>query len=75
MARGNEPDSASSDFFISVGAQPSLDHLGARAADKQGFAVFGKVVRGMDIVRKIQRLPAPKERIEQPVRIISIRRK
>jgi peptidyl-prolyl cis-trans isomerase A (cyclophilin A) len=54
MARGNTPDSASSDFFLCVGPQPSLDFGGARAADGQGFAAFGRVTKGMDVVRRIQ---------------------
>jgi peptidyl-prolyl cis-trans isomerase A (cyclophilin A) len=75
MARGTMPDSASSDFFICVGDQPSLDFAGARAADGQGFAAFGRVVRGMDVVRKIHAMPAPKERLDPPVKIIRISRK
>jgi len=52
MARGG-PDTASSEFFICVNAQPSLDFGGMRNADGQGFAAFGKVTKGMDIVRAI----------------------
>ena len=75
MARGSTADSASSDFFICVGDQPSLDFGGARAADGQGFAAFGRVVRGMDVVRKIQARPAPNERLDPPVVITKIYRK
>ena len=53
MARGG-PDSATSSFFITIGDQPSLDFGGKRNADGQGFAAFGRVTAGMDIVRKIQ---------------------
>ncbi|MBL4602957.1 MAG: peptidylprolyl isomerase [Emcibacteraceae bacterium] len=53
MARGG-PDTASSEFFICVNAQPSLDFGGMRNADSQGFAAFGKVTSGMDVVRAIQ---------------------
>ena len=56
MARSG-PDSATSDFFICIGAQPELDFGGRRNADGQGFAVFGRVVSGMDVVRKIQAAP------------------
>jgi peptidyl-prolyl cis-trans isomerase A (cyclophilin A) len=52
MAR-NGPDSATSSFSIMVGDQPSLDFAGARNADGQGFAVFGRVTAGMDVVKKI----------------------
>jgi peptidyl-prolyl cis-trans isomerase A (cyclophilin A) len=58
MARvAGRPDSASSDFFIAIGPQPSLDFGGARNTDGEGFAVFGRVVSGMDVVKKIQAAP------------------
>ncbi len=57
MARG-AVGSASTEFFIILGDEPSLDFGGERNADGQGFAAFGKVVNGMDVVRKIQNLPA-----------------
>ena len=76
MARGNTADSASSDFFICVGEQPSLDFGGARAADGQGFAAFGKVIRGMDIVRKIHASATnEREALLAPVQILSVRRR
>jgi peptidyl-prolyl cis-trans isomerase A (cyclophilin A) len=50
MARSG-PDTATSDFFICIGDQPSLDFGGARNPDGQGFAAFGRVVSGMDVVR------------------------
>ncbi len=53
MARA-AANTATSDFFICIGAQPLLDFGGARNADGQGFAVFGRVVAGMDVVKKIQ---------------------
>jgi peptidyl-prolyl cis-trans isomerase A (cyclophilin A) len=60
MARG-EPDSATSGWFITINDQPSLDFGGARNPDGQGFAAFGRVVSGMDVVRKIQAAPASKD--------------
>ena len=54
MAR-NEPGSACTEFFICVGDQPHLDAGGLRNSDSEGFAAFGRVVKGMDIVRKIQK--------------------
>jgi peptidyl-prolyl cis-trans isomerase A (cyclophilin A) len=57
MARGTAADSARSDMFICVGDQQALDFGGARNADGQGFAVFGHVVAGMDVVRRIQAAP------------------
>jgi len=53
MARMN-PGSASTEFFICIGDQPSLDYGGKRNPDGQGFAAFGKVTEGMDVVRTIQ---------------------
>ncbi len=53
MARGGI-DTASTEFFICVGDQPALDHGAMRNPDGQGFAVFGYVVDGMDVVRAIQ---------------------
>jgi peptidyl-prolyl cis-trans isomerase A (cyclophilin A) len=51
------PDTATSDFFICIGDQPELDFGGRRNADGQGFAAFGRVVAGMDVVRAIQTSP------------------
>jgi peptidyl-prolyl cis-trans isomerase A (cyclophilin A) len=53
MAR-TEPGTASSEFFICVNDQPELDFGGRRNPDGQGFAAFGRVVDGMDVVRAIQ---------------------
>jgi len=53
MARSG-PDSATSSFSIMIGDQPELNFGGKRNADGQGFAVFGRVVGGMDVVKKIQ---------------------
>lgn len=57
MARG-AVGTARSEFFICIGDQPGLDYGARRNPDRQGFAAFGKVVRGMDVVRRINRLPA-----------------
>ena len=76
MARGATADSASSDFFLCVGDNPSLDFGGARAADGQGFAAFGRVVRGMDVVRKIQSgRTNDREQLLEPVTIVRISRR
>jgi peptidyl-prolyl cis-trans isomerase A (cyclophilin A) len=69
MARG-APDSATSDFFICIGDQASLDFGGARNPDGQGFAAFGRVVSGMDLVRRIQAAPAEAQRLTPPIAII-----
>ena len=73
MARG-APDSASSSFFFCIGDQPSLDFGGDRNPDGQGFAAFGLVVAGMDVVRRVQQQPADGQRLEPPIRINSVSR-
>jgi cyclophilin family peptidyl-prolyl cis-trans isomerase len=52
MARDG-PDTAQGSFFICIGDQPELDFGGKRNPDGQGFAAFGRVVRGMELVRRI----------------------
>jgi peptidyl-prolyl cis-trans isomerase A (cyclophilin A) len=73
MARSN-PGTASSEFFICVNDQPSLDFGGMRNPDGQGFAAFGRVIKGMDIVRAIQNKPSERQMLTEPVKIQSIRR-
>lgn len=73
MARA-KPGTAASSFFICVNDQPELDFGGKRNPDGQGFAAFGRVVRGMDVVRAIQARPARGQRLDPPVKIISVRR-
>jgi peptidyl-prolyl cis-trans isomerase A (cyclophilin A) len=68
MARA-EPDTATSDFFLCVGPQPELDFGGRRNPDGQGFAAFGRVVKGMDVVRRIHRAPAEAQTLAPPVTI------
>ncbi len=69
MAR-DQPDTATSDFFICIGDQPELDFGGKRNPDGQGFAAFGKVIRGMDVVRKIQASPANGQKLNPPIFIL-----
>ena len=73
MARGN-PDSATHSFFICIGDQPSLDFGGMRNSDGQGFAAFGKVISGMDVVRQIQIEATDGQRLIKPVVIERISR-
>lgn len=74
MARDG-PNTATSDFFICIGDQPSLDFGGKRNPDGQGFAAFGRVVLGMDVVRRIQASPARGQTLDPPIPIDSIVRK
>jgi len=74
MARDG-PDTATSDFFICIGDQPELDLGGKRNPDGQGFAAFGRVVKGMDVVKKIQTAPAEGQTLTAPVKILKVFRK
>ncbi|MDX2006224.1 MAG: peptidylprolyl isomerase [Meiothermus sp.] len=76
-----EPDSAHSEFFICIGEQPELDFGGRRNPDGQGFAAFGRVTRGMEVVRAIQAAatggdtpPVQGQWILEPVRITGVSR-
>jgi peptidyl-prolyl cis-trans isomerase A (cyclophilin A) len=69
MARDG-PDTATSSFFIVTQDTPSLDFGGGRNPDRQGFAVFGRIVEGLDVARRIQALPADaEEQLTPPVMI------
>lgn len=82
MAR-YEPDTATTEFFIIVNEdQPQLDYDGNRNPDKQGYAVFGKVVKGMKVVEAINKSETvmweemkQKQWIKNPVKILTIKRK
>lgn len=69
------PDTATSGFFFCIGDQPELDYGGKRNPDGQGFAAFGRVTRGMDVIRKIQMSPRENQRLTPPVVITSVMRK
>ena len=72
MAR-DAADSATSDFFICIGDQPELDFGGKRNPDGQGFAAFGKVTKGMDVVLMIQKSPEKDQSLAPPIKILNIR--
>jgi len=81
MARG-APDSATSGWFVCINDQPSLDFGGDRNPDGQGFAAFGRVITGMDVVRKIQAAPSSTnrttnteaQRLIPPIKILKVAR-
>jgi peptidyl-prolyl cis-trans isomerase A (cyclophilin A) len=81
MARGM-PDGATSGWFICINDQPSLDFGGMRNPDGQGFAAFGRVVSGMDVVKKIQMAPSSADRktnteaqkLTPPIKIVKVSR-
>ena len=80
MARSG-PDTATASFSIVIGDQPEMDFGGKRNADGQGFAVFGRVVDGMDVVKKIQASSTGErgaygtETLEPPIKILKAARK
>jgi peptidyl-prolyl cis-trans isomerase A (cyclophilin A) len=71
MARTADPNSATTEFFICIGDNRFLDAGGPTGP---GYAAFGRVVRGADVVRKIQTAHATGETLAPPIRIISITR-
>ena len=90
MARSVGPDTASNEFFICIGDQPLLDFGGKRNADGQGFAAFGRVIAGMEVVKTIQAAPvaqrrprggaadapsSPSQNLMPPIRILKAYRK
>lgn len=71
MARGL-PDSAQDSFFICIGDQPELDFGGKRNPDGQGFAAFGQVIDGMDVVEEIHSAPAEGQALIPPILILDM---
>jgi len=66
------PGTATSEFFICVGDQPSLDAGGKRNPDGAGFAAFGKVVKGMDVVEKIHKSPEEGQYLNPRIKILEM---
>jgi peptidyl-prolyl cis-trans isomerase B (cyclophilin B) len=66
MARTSDPHSASAQFFINVKDNGFLDHR-EQTTQGWGYAVFGKVVEGMDVVRKIENVPTTTQAPHQNV--------
>lgn len=72
MAR-MEPGTASTEFFICVNDQPSLDFGGLRNPDGQGFAAFGQITKGMEVVKKIQNMKDKEQTLAEKVNITEMR--
>lgn len=70
MARGTAADTATSDFFILLNDQPSLDFGGKRFDDEQGAAAFGRVIFGLGVVRRIQQQPVKEQSLTPPIPIL-----
>ena len=73
MARA-QPGSATAEYFVCIGAQPELDVGGRRNPDGLGFAAFGRVVEGMDVVRALHARGGADQYLAQPIRVRSVRR-
>ncbi len=73
MAR-NEPGTASSEFFICIEKQPGLDFGGKNNEDGQGYAPFGKVIKGMEVVLTIFHRTDIDQYIDRPVPFLKVRR-
>ena len=80
MARSG-PDTATGSFSIVIGDQPEMDFGGRRNPDGQGFAAFGRVVRGMDVVKAIQMSPTGQrgaygtESLDPPIKVLKAYRR
>ena len=72
MAR-DEPGTATHHFSICIGDQPELDFGGKRNPDGQGFAAFGKVIKGMDVVKKIHEQPAEGQSLKPKVKMLEVK--
>jgi len=70
-----QPGTASSEIFICINDQPELDYMGKRNPDGEGFAAFGKVIAGMEVVQKIHSLPNTNQIINNKVKVNSIKRR
>ena len=69
-----EPGTASTEFFICVGDQPQFDAGNSEGKDSLGYAAFGRVVSGMDVVRKIQAAKSHGDSFDDKIRINNIER-
>jgi len=66
------PGTATTEFFICIGDQPGFDYGGENNPDGQGYAAFGKVIKGMEIVTRIYNRQSYEQSFEPPVSIINI---
>ena len=73
MAR-NAPGTAAAEFFICIGDQPELDFGGRRNPDGQGFAAFGRVTQGREVVQALHGRATAQQFLDQPIPIRGVRR-
>jgi peptidyl-prolyl cis-trans isomerase A (cyclophilin A) len=67
-----QPGTANTEFFICVGDQPGFDFGGENNPDGQGYAAFGRVVKGFDVIRKIYNQREDEQYLSPPVAIFNI---
>ncbi len=70
----NAPGSATPEFSICIGPQPELDIGGGWNPDGQGFAAFGQVISGRDVIRKIHQLAQAAQFLRKPISVMTVRR-
>ena len=68
------PGTGTTEFFICIGDQAGFDYGGANNPDGQGYAAFGKVVKGMDVVRAIYAEPENNQSFTPQIAILNIER-
>lgn len=74
LARGAEPNSGNTEFFICMDDEPDYDYGGDASPDKKGYATFGKVISGMKFVKQIHNQPDYETNFNPPIKIINIKR-
>lgn len=66
------PGTATTEFFICIGDQPGFDYGGINNPDGQGYAAFGRVVKGMELIKQFYILPTNGDLLQPPVDILNI---
>ena len=69
-----EPGTATTEFFICLGDQPGFDYGGENNPDGKGYAAFGKVRKGMDVIKKIYNAPEYNTSFDPPIMIYSVKK-
>lgn len=74
LARGDDPDSGNTEFFICLDDEPDYDYGGDASPDKKGYTTFGKVIQGMKYVKQIHEQPDFETNFKPPIKIINIKK-
>lgn len=70
-----EVGTANTEFFICIGENPGFDAGGKSSSDGLGYAAFGQVIKGMDVVMQIYNRPEQDQEFSPPIVIFNIKRK